>query len=181
VQTGLNYSNIRVSVLYMMTLPQTLTTTMEDYLEAIAWLIEEKGVARVRDIAASLSVHKSTVTAALKSLAEKGLVNYSAYEAATLTADGGEIAQDVIRRHKIVREFFIEVLSIEHDIADANACRIEHVLDAEVLERLASFAEFVKNCPASREGCLKQFQVFFNDYKKRKTKKNNRSICENKK
>jgi DtxR family transcriptional regulator, Mn-dependent transcriptional regulator len=145
----------------MMSFPHTVSTTMEDYLEAIAWLIEANGVARVRDIAAALSVHKSTVTAALKNLAEKKLLNYSAYEAATLTTDGKKIAEDVIRRHKIVREFFKEVLALEHGIADTNACRIEHVLDAEVLDRLASFAESVKNCHSSRKRCLKQFQVFF--------------------
>ena len=113
--------------------------TMEDYLEAIAWLEGDKGVARARDIAAALSVHKSTVTAALRSLAEKGLVHYSAYEAATLTADGKKIADDVIRRHKIIRDFFTEVLAVDPGVADTNACRIEHVLDAEVLERLAEF------------------------------------------
>jgi DtxR family Mn-dependent transcriptional regulator len=123
----------------MMTEPQTVTMTMEDYLEAIAWLEGDKGVARARDIAAALSVHKSTVTAALRSLAEKGLVNYSAYEAATLTADGRKIADDVIRRHKIIRDFFTEVLAVDPLVADTNACRIEHVLDAEVLERLAEF------------------------------------------
>jgi len=148
-----------------MTGTKTITTTLEDYLEAIAWLVSDKGVARVRDIAAALSVHKSTVTATLRSLAEKGLVHYSAYEAATLTPEGRKIAEDVIRRHEIVREFFIEVLALDREVADANACRIEHVMDAEVLDRLASFARFVKECPSSRQRCLKQFQAFFRETK----------------
>jgi len=138
-----------------------ITTTLEDYLEAIAWLVGDKGVARVRDIAAALTVHKSTVTATLRSLAEKGLVHYSAYEAATLTPEGRKIAEDVIRRHKIVREFFIEVLALDREMADANACRIEHVVDAEVLDRLASFARFIKECPSAKQQCSKQFQAFF--------------------
>jgi DtxR family transcriptional regulator, Mn-dependent transcriptional regulator len=141
--------------------PQTLTTALEDYLESIAWLVRAKGVARVRDISAALSVHKSTVTSALRSLADKGLVNYSAYEAATLTAEGQKIADEVIRRHEIVRDFFMEVLGVEREIADANACRMEHELDAEVLERLACFARFVRDCPSSRQRCLKRFQVYF--------------------
>jgi len=138
---------------------QPLTTTMEDYLEAIAWLIDDKGVARVRDIAASLDVHKSTVTAALRSLAEKELVNYSAYEAATLTPEGRRLAEDVIRRHEIVRKFFIEVLALDDEVADANACRMEHVLDAAVLDRLAHFAEAVRACPSAEKLCLKQFKA----------------------
>jgi len=149
----------------MMAKTQTITTTLEDYLEAIAWLVGDKGVARVRDISAALSVHKSTVTATLRSLAEKGFVHYSAYEAATLTPEGRKIAEDVIRRHEIVREFFIEVLALDREMADANACRIEHVMDAEVLDRLASFARFVKECPSARQQCLKQFQAAFQENK----------------
>ena len=140
---------------------ETLTTTMEDYLEAIAWLVGKGGKARVRDIAAALTVHKSTVTAALRALAEKGLVNYAAYEAATLTPAGRKIADDVIRRHEIVRSFFMDVLALERDVADANACRMEHILDAEVLDRLACFAEFVKNCPLATQRCLKRFQAYY--------------------
>jgi DtxR family transcriptional regulator, Mn-dependent transcriptional regulator len=144
-----------------MTTTNTLTTTMEDYLEAIAWLVGDGGSARVRDIAAALKVHKSTVTAALRSLAEKRLVNYAAYEHATLTPAGRKIADDVIRRHEIVRGFFMQVLALDRDVADANACRMEHILDAEVLDRLASFAEFVKDCPSSKQRCLKQFLTFY--------------------
>jgi DtxR family transcriptional regulator, Mn-dependent transcriptional regulator len=145
----------------MKTSPQKLTTTMEDYLEAIAWLVGKNGVARVRDVAAALSVHKSTVTAALRSLAEKKLVNYSAYEAATLTPEGRRVAEDVIRRHEIVRDFFMDVLALDREIADANACRMEHVLDGVVLDRLAGFAKFVKECPSAGRRCLKQFQTHF--------------------
>jgi DtxR family transcriptional regulator, Mn-dependent transcriptional regulator len=144
----------------MTTLLHAVSTTMEDYLEAIAQLVDEKGVARVRDISAALSVHKTTVTAALRSLSEKQLVNYSAYEAATLTPEGRRIAEDVMRRHKIVREFFEQILGLDHEVADANACRIEHVLDSEVMERLARFAEYVKECPASKRGCLTEFEKF---------------------
>jgi DtxR family transcriptional regulator, Mn-dependent transcriptional regulator len=134
---------------------QTVTTAMEDYLEAIARLSGETGVARARDVAAVLNVHKSTVTAAFKTLADKALVNYSAYEAASLTPEGRRIAEDVLRRHKIVRDFFTDVLALEAGVADANACRIEHVLDPAVLQRLADFAEAVKKCPKAERVCLK--------------------------
>ena len=139
----------------------SISTTLEDYLEVIVWLVADKGVARVRDIAAALSVHKSTVTSALKSLSEKGLVNYSAYEAATLTPRGRTIAEDVARRHAIGREFFVQVLALDHELADANACRMEHVLDAEVLDRLACFARFVKECPDTCRQCLVEFEKYF--------------------
>lgn len=140
---------------------KTLTTTMEDYLETIAELVSNTGGARVRDISAALAVQKSTVTAALRSLASKGLVNYAAYEAATLTPSGQKVADDVIRRHEIVRSFFMQVLALDREVADANACRMEHILDPEVLDRLGYFAEFVKCCPSAKQRCLKQFQAYY--------------------
>jgi DtxR family Mn-dependent transcriptional regulator len=146
-----------------------ISTTGEDYLEAIFRLVDEKGVARVRDIAAALSVHKSTVSTSLKSLSEKGLVNYSPYEITTLTPQGREIAEDVVRRHEIIRDFFVQILALEHDVADANACRAEHILDAEVLERLAGFAKFVGDCPSARQHCLKKFQTYYDRRSKKAT------------
>jgi DtxR family transcriptional regulator, Mn-dependent transcriptional regulator len=150
-----------------MTTDEPLTTTMEDYLEAIARLVGEGGHARARDIAAALTVHKSTVTAALRALAERRLVNYAAYEAATLTPAGRRIADEVIRRHEIIRSFFMQVLALDRDVADANACRMEHILDAEVLDRLARFAESVGNCRSSKQRCLKQFQAFYRQHPQR--------------
>lgn len=139
----------------------------EDYLEAIIRLVDEKGVARVRDIAAALSVHKSTVSSSLKSLSEKGLVNYSPYEMTTLTPEGREIAQDVLKRHTIIRGFFERVLSLNPELADANACRAEHVLDGEVLERLAVFARLVGECPTAGRQCLKRFRAYCSRQAKR--------------
>ncbi len=144
-----------------MTSTSQITVTGEDYLEAILRLVNEKGAARVRDIASVLSVHKSTVSASLKSLSERGFVNYSPYEITTLTPQGREIAEDVTRRHEIVRDFFVEVLAVEDGVANANACRAEHILDADVLDRLATFARFIQDCPTAREQCLKQFRAYY--------------------
>lgn len=142
-----------------MTEPPPVGTAGENYLEAIFQLASRKGVARVRDIAAALSVHKSTVSSSLKSLAEKGLVNYSPYEMATLTEQGREIAEDVARRHEIIRDFFVRVLGLDPQRADANACRAEHVLDAEVFQRLADFARSVGQCPDAHRNCLNGSQA----------------------
>ena len=145
----------------------SISSSGEDCLEAICRLVDEKGAARVRDIAAALSVHKSTVSTSLKSLSEKGLVNYSPYEITTLTPQGREIAEDVVRRHEIIRDFFVQVLALDRDVADANACRAEHILDAEVLERLAGFARFVGDCPSARRRCLKKFHTYYDRQSKK--------------
>jgi DtxR family transcriptional regulator, Mn-dependent transcriptional regulator len=148
---------------------RAVSTSTEDYLEAILRLIAEKGAARVRDIAAVLAVHKSTVSATLKGLSEKGLVKYSPYEIATLTPQGQEIAQNVTGRHEVIRRFLAEVLAIGNDTAESNACRMEHVLDAEVLERLALLVEFARKSPAKGDPWVQAFQR----YSKQRTKRRN--------
>ena len=135
-----------------------LSATLEDYIEAIARLVSRDGAARAGDIAEALSVHKSTVTSALKGLSEKGLVNYHPYAAITLTPEGREVAQDVRARHEVVRRFLREVLRVDDRTAEANACRMEHVMDPEVLRRLASFAEFARNHPKAREEWLSRLE-----------------------
>lgn len=137
-----------------------VSAALEDYIEAIFHLIARKRVARVRDIAQALSVHKSTVTAALRSLSEKHLVNYAPYEAATLTPKGRRLAREVVRRHKVIRSFLSEMLLVEAGVAEENACRMEHVMDKDVLRRLSLFAEFVKECPRAGEDWLQRFGDF---------------------
>lgn len=136
-----------------------LTGTLEDYLRVVAQLAAEKGHARVRDIANAVSVHKSSVTAALRSLSGKGLVNYAPYEVATLTAEGQAAADRIITRHDVIRRFLTDVLFLDPDLAEANACRMEHGLGSKVLERLRLFAEFVRQCPHCGEERLGEFRT----------------------
>ena len=135
-----------------------VSATAEDYLEAILKLDADKGAARVRDIAAELSVHKSTVSATLKSLAEKGLVEYRPYELARLTEAGRKIAREVRYNHRIIKRFLNEVLLIEEDVAGENACRMEHVMDGEVLDRLVCFVRFLESSKQSGN-CLRRFEA----------------------
>jgi len=117
---------------------------MQDYLEAILVLVGEKGAARVRDIASRLGVRSSTVSNALHSMAKRGLVHYKPYELVTLTDKGRDIADRVQRRHDALRKFFVEVLGLEADRANTNACRIEHEIDDVVLRKLGYLAEFIE-------------------------------------
>lgn len=124
-----------------------LSESLEDYLETIFLLIRERAVARSRDIAARLRVNKSSVTGALQALAERALVNYEPYGYITLTPAGAAAAQKVLRRHEALRDFLVQVLSIDAAEADANACRMEHAVSKAVVDRLVEFAEFVETCP----------------------------------
>jgi DtxR family Mn-dependent transcriptional regulator len=92
---------------------EVLSSNMEDYLEAIFHISQEKQAARAKDIADRVMVNKSSVTGALRSLSEKGLVNYAPYDIITLTAKGKRLAEEIVRRHAALKDFFIKVLLID--------------------------------------------------------------------
>lgn len=118
-----------------------LSASLEDYLEAILWLERVSRVARVSEIAEQLSVSRPSVTGALKHLAARGLVHHAPYGHVTLTEEGTGIALEVERRHLAIRDFLIGVLGIAEEKAEASACRLEHVLEPDVLAHFVSYAE----------------------------------------
>jgi DtxR family Mn-dependent transcriptional regulator len=124
---------------------RAVSAVQEDYLEAIAELGAHAEPARSRDIAARVKVHKSTVTAALRALAAKGLVSYSPYTAVTLTDSGRRVASQVCRRHRLLRRFLDESLGMGEAAADATACRLEHAVDRDVVDRLVRLGEFLES------------------------------------
>jgi DtxR family Mn-dependent transcriptional regulator len=137
------------------------TASMEDYLEAIAMLVEEKGVARVSQLSRRLGVRMPSVTAALKKLSEQRLVEHERYGYIRLTPEGNKVAADVWRRHKILNQFLTEILNIDPDIAQDDACKMEHSVSPTSLERLAKFVEFVLSCPRGEPVWLKNFDYYF--------------------
>ena len=138
-----------------------LTPSMEDYLETIQGLICAKGAARGRDIAAKLGVRSSSVSNALHAMAERGLVNYAPYELVTLTDAGERIAAEIRRKHAALSSFFTDVLGLDEQIAERNACRIEHDIDDGALERLACLVEFISSrADTTSELWLRDFRAF---------------------
>ena len=134
-----------------------LSASLEDYIEAIYHIIGLKLVARSKEIAARLGVSRASVTEALRALSKKGLINYSPYEAITLTESGKTVAEDVIFRHEALKHFFIQVLSIDDATAEEGACRIEHTAPPEIIARMISFTEFMQICPRGGEEMIKGF------------------------
>ena len=124
-----------------------LSSNMEDYLEAIFHISSEKQAARAKDIADRLKVNKSSVTGALRSLSEKGYVNYAPYDIITLTDKGKVLAKDVVRRHETLKDFFVKILLVDETEAEEASCKIEHAISNEILDRIINFVEFVEICP----------------------------------
>jgi len=115
------------------------TTSVEDCLEIIARLTERDGHAHVSDIARQLGVKKPSVTAMLKTLAEKGLVQYVSYQPVELTRKGSQVASKVIEKHQMLQQFLMQCLDLPSAHADALACKFEHELDDMACERLRQF------------------------------------------
>jgi len=137
------------------------TASMEDYLEAIANLSEEETGVRVTQISNRLGVKKPSVTAALHRLSEEGLVKHKRYGIVELTREGRMIAEGVRRRHEVLFRFLSEVLDIDGEIAQEDACRMEHSMSPTSLEKLAKFVEFVMTCPKGEPVWHKGFKYYF--------------------
>ncbi|MFH1645912.1 MAG: metal-dependent transcriptional regulator, partial [Candidatus Omnitrophota bacterium] len=121
-----------------------ISSTMEDYLEAIAALERQNEIARVRDIAHLLSVKSSSVNAALKMLSKKGLVKHEKYGYVNLTPAGEEIARNVQCKHDLLLKFLTEILSINDNKALQDACKMEHAISPKTFDRLTKFIQFVE-------------------------------------
>jgi DtxR family transcriptional regulator, Mn-dependent transcriptional regulator len=143
-----------------MTDPQQLSASLEDYIEAIYHIITEKQVARGKDISARLAVSGASVTEALRALSRRGLINYAPYEVITLTNEGREVAEDVIRRHNSLKQFFTDVLAIKEALAEEGACKIEHTAPPEIINRMVDFIKFLEVCPRGGKDLISGFANF---------------------
>jgi DtxR family Mn-dependent transcriptional regulator len=139
-----------------------LSESLEDYLEIILQLVQEKGEARVKDIAARKSVRMASVTGALKRLAQESFISYKARETVTLTESGHGLANRILQRHEFITRFLTEILGVSAETASRDACSIEHVISLESLDRLAGFVEFLKTCPQADGDLVERFQNCFN-------------------
>jgi DtxR family Mn-dependent transcriptional regulator len=138
-----------------------LSASLEDYLEAIFNLLASAKVARSKDIAKSLGVSKASVTGALRLLKKKGLANYKPYDFITLTDDGRTAAAEIVRKHNILKSFFVDVLAIDPATAQKAACSAEHELGPEVIARLLAFIDFVTDAGKGSYDIAGQFSKFW--------------------
>jgi len=124
----------------------------EDYLERIHELIEEKGYARVVDIASSLQVKQASVTSMVQKLGELGYLNYEKYRGLVLTEKGKQVARNIQKRHETLSRFF-SLFRLPAETQKRDIEGIEHHLSARTVETLADLARFFEENPDT----LKQF------------------------
>lgn len=128
---------------------EQLTASQEDYLEAIYHVVQDRRVARSRDLVRRLGVNSSSVTQALHGLSERGMIHHEPYGVVTLTPRGEALARDVIRRHEALRTFFVQILGVDPEMAEDAACRMEHAMPREIVDRLVDFTARARQADTS--------------------------------
>lgn len=136
---------------------EKLSASLEDYLEVIYNSIKYNESVKAVDIARELNVSRASVTEALNKLADKGLINYGRYQTITITDMGSKIAEEVVNRHSSLSSFFEKVLCASRLEAEENACRIEHIISAELLDKIEVYAKFA----AARPEITGEFKKFY--------------------
>lgn len=136
----------------------SLTESLEDYLEIIFRLLQENKVARVRDIALAKDVKTSSVTSALQRLAKAGYVDYQAREYVDLTDAGREFAFRLNQRHIFLKRFLTDLLQVDEETAEKDACSVEHAISLSTLERISAFTEYISFCPKVDDSLISEFR-----------------------
>jgi len=117
-----------------------LNESREDYLEVIYTLIRDKGRARTGEISKILNVTPASVTEMLQKLEKEKLVFYEKYKGVILTKEGEKIAKKIRKKHEILVKF-LKFLGVSEEVAEKDACKMEHVLQSETMEKLEEFIE----------------------------------------
>jgi Mn-dependent DtxR family transcriptional regulator len=116
---------------------------MEDYLERIYKLIDEKGYARVSDIAEGLEVHPSSVTKMIQKLDKDEYLIYEKYRGLVLTNKGKKIGKRLVDRHHLLEEF-LGMIGVDHENIYKDVEGIEHHLSWDSITRIATLVEYFK-------------------------------------
>lgn len=118
-----------------------MTSSLEDYLEAVFVISKQKNSVRLTDIAEFLGVSKPSVNRAINTLTQNGYLEHVTYGDIVITPQGETYAANVLRRHKLIKHFLIDTLGVDEKTAEKDACQMEHVMSADTVERLYDYLE----------------------------------------
>ena len=116
----------------------SLTSSLEDYLEIICNYEDSNRQVRAIDISRELKVSRASTTEALNKLADKGFINHGRYGAISITESGKVLARNIISKHMVLQEFF-EKIGLAEEEASFNACKIEHVITDSAFKKISEF------------------------------------------
>jgi DtxR family Mn-dependent transcriptional regulator len=120
-----------------------MTQSLEDYLEMVSFLADE-GEVRITDIATRLGVSKPSVLTALRTLEEQGFLEHERYRTVSLTQKGVIQAADIRDRHSFLTGFLKDIVGVSPEIAEKDACKMEHLLSEETLKKMKALVKTKK-------------------------------------
>ena len=133
------------------------SVAMDDYLEQILHLIEEKGYARPVDVSERLKISQASVTNMLQRLDAEGLVKHEKYRGTTLTEEGHRIARAIIDRHELLTEF-LRLFGIDEEIIYRDVEGMEHHVSRDTLNVIRAMTETLKSKPEFRDAVIEKLQ-----------------------
>lgn len=122
------------------------TPSMEDHIEIIYSLIEQKGYARVSDIAEALSVLPSSVTKMVQKLDKDGYLIYERYRGLVLTPRGQKLGKRLLKRHDLLEQF-LRLIGVDEDLIYKDVEGIEHHLSWNSINRIADLVQMLEENP----------------------------------
>ncbi|MDG5470585.1 transcriptional regulator MntR [Jeotgalibacillus sp. ET6] len=122
------------------------TPSMEDYIEQIYLLIDNKGYARVSDIADALSVHPSSVTKMVQKLDKDEYLVYEKYRGLVLTKKGTKIGKRLVYRHELLEQF-LQIIGVKDENIYIDVEGIEHHLSWNSIDRIGDLVQMFENRP----------------------------------
>lgn len=126
---------------------ERLTPSYEDYIEAIYDLCSKGGGScRSVDIAEDLGFSKASVARATKNLREGGYINQERYGLVSLTPKGEEYGKRILARHRTLSSFLTDILGVDPELADEEACKIEHTISQDTMDRWTAWLDTCKVC-----------------------------------
>jgi DtxR family Mn-dependent transcriptional regulator len=150
-----------------------LTEGLQDYLEAILLCEKKHRFVRTKHLAERLGVKSPSVHAAIKELTKLGMVEHESYGHIELTPQGRNEAKCVYARHKILYHFFADTLGLPSDIAENNACGIEHHLDDLSLDKFRKLLDFLdKKARDDKQFALELKRVLTNESSQNEVSRN---------
>jgi len=122
-----------------------ISSSMEDYLKTILNITKKKGSARITEIAESLNIAASSVTEVISKLINLRMVTQEKYGPVILTAKGRDYAEKIAFRHKVIKNFLIDVLGVNTQVAEKDACLMEHVVSSVTINHLIAYLNNISN------------------------------------
>jgi DtxR family transcriptional regulator, Mn-dependent transcriptional regulator len=140
-----------------------LSPRLEDYLEALTVLSKDTQVVRVKELSDYLSVARPTANAAVKALVKYGLVKHQRYSYIVLTDTGKTLGNEILAKHSLLVHFLKDILGIDNDISEKDACEIEHCLSDVSIDRMIRFIEFLSKTPIGTSSPVEGFKDYLKE------------------